>query len=99
MAANRGGRTELGDRPIYQDERATDFAAGRTIPAAPHGQGRRPQPSELSRRLRCCPVAISCAWIVVFSNPRNRKRRTPCHSFASAKSGSTQTFRLRIAVA
>ena len=30
---------------------------------------------------------------------RKRKRRRPCHSFASAKSGSTQTFRLRIALA
>jgi hypothetical protein len=35
--------------------------------------------------------------MIALSKPRNLSRRNPCHSFASAKSGSTQTFRFRIA--
>jgi hypothetical protein len=47
--------------------------------------------------LRFWPAAISNPWIFALSKPRKRSRRKPCHSFASANSGSTQTWRLRIA--
>jgi hypothetical protein len=77
---------------------------GNTSPAAPVGQGRRPQPDRLSSRFRFCPAAIMGAspaiskpCMFAFSNPRSLSRRKPCHSLASAKSGSTQTWRLRIA--
>jgi hypothetical protein len=71
--------------------------AGSTTPPAPLGNGRRPQPRQLSRRLRFCPAAISSASPLTFSNPRKRKRRSPCHAFASANNGSTHTWRLRLA--
>src|SRR5215207_3998821 len=67
----------------------------RTAPAAPLGNGRRPQPRQLNSRLRFWPAAIRSASPLTFSSPRSRKRRSPCQSLASAKRGSTHTFRLR----
>src|SRR5215207_8299920 len=40
---------------------------------------------------------MSNPWMFAIMRPRSRKRRSPCHSLASAKRGSTQTCRLRIA--
>jgi len=61
------------------------------------GNGRRPQPRFLSNRLRFCPAAITWASQLTRQSRRKRKRRMPCQSFASANSGSTQTFRFRMA--
>jgi hypothetical protein len=74
-------------------------SAGRRVSAAPLGNGRRPQPRQRSRRLRLCPAAISNASPLTLSRPRQRKRRSPCQAFASAKNGSTHPWRLRIALA
>lgn len=35
--------------------------------------------------------------MLTFARPRSRKRRKPCHALASAKRGSTQTWRFRLA--
>src|SRR5260221_12342938 len=61
------------------------------------GNGRRPHPRFLSRRLRFWPAAIRKASQLTRHSSRKRKRRTPCQSLASANKGSTQTFRLFIA--
>src|SRR5829696_6269698 len=61
--------------------------AGRTLPAAPLGNGRRPQPRRLNRRFRFWPAAISSASPFTLSSPRKRNRRSPCQSLASANSG------------
>ncbi len=66
--------------------------------AAPLGSGRRPQPRLASSRLRFCPEASSNAAQLTRHKRRSRNRRIPCHSLAWAKSGSTHTFRLRIAL-
>lgn len=66
---------------------------GSAPPAAPLGHGRRPQPDRLGNRLRFCPAAIKSASPLTLGSPRNRKRRSPCQSLASAKRGSTQTVR------
>ena len=68
-------------------------------PTAPFGHGRRPQPNLLNSHLRFCPAAISCASPLTLVSPRGRKRRGPCQALASANSGSTYTFHLRIALA
>jgi hypothetical protein len=65
--------------------------------AAPLGSGRRPQPCFASSRFRFCPAAISSASLFTRYSRRRRNRREPCHSLASANSGSTHTLRLRIA--
>ncbi len=61
------------------------------------GNGRHPQPRFLSNRLRFCPAAIRKASMLTRQSSRKRKRRIPCQSLASAKRGSTQTCRLRMA--
>ena len=65
--------------------------------AASDGNGCRPHPRFLSNRLRFCPAAITNASQLTFQRRLKRKRRIPCHSFASPNKGSTQTFRLRSA--
>ena len=60
------------------------------------GPGAAP-PVAAKKRFRFWPAAISSPWMFAFSKPRSRSRRKPCHSLASANSGSTQTCRLRIA--
>jgi len=65
---------------------------------ASDGNGRRPHPRFLSKRLRFCPAAITKASQLTLQSRLKRKRRMPCHSFASANKGSTHTFRLRRAL-
>src|SRR5712692_612717 len=63
--------------------------------AASAGQGRRPHPCFLSRRLRFCPAARMSALQLTRQRSRKRKHLIPCQSLPSAKSGSTHTLRLR----
>jgi hypothetical protein len=58
-----------------------------------------PHPVEARKRFRFWPAAIGSPSMVTLSSPRNLKRRSPCQSFASAKSGPARTCRLRIALA
>ena len=51
------------------------------------------------KRLRFWPAALRRPSMFTSSCPRNLKRRDPRQSFASAKSGSAQTCRLRITLA
>lgn len=53
------------------------------------------RPSEATSRLRFCPAAIRSASVFTFSKPLSLNLRMPWRSFASAKSGSTHTLRLR----
>ncbi len=69
------------------------FGLRPTIPTAPSGQGRRPQPVALSNRFRFCPAAMNSASMFTFARPRSRNCRSSCHCFASPKSGSIHTFR------
>src|SRR5258708_33745229 len=71
--------------------------AGGARATASAGNGRRPHPRFCNKRLRFCPVAVTRASQVTFWSRRKRKRRIPCHSLASANSGSTQTLRLFMA--
>ena len=61
------------------------------------GNGRRPQPRFLSRRLRFCPAAMTWASQLTRQSHRKRKRLMPCQSLASVNKGSTHTFRLFMA--
>src|SRR5258708_30021775 len=72
-------------------------AAKKKAPRASVGKGGRPHPRFLSNRLRFCPAAIRKASMLTRQSNRNRKRRMPCQSLASANSGSTHTFRFRMA--
>src|SRR5436309_3279646 len=72
-------------------------AAKKEAQRASTGNGRRPHPRFLSKRLRFCPAAIRKASMLTRQSSRKRKRRMPCQSLASANKGSTQTFRLFIA--
>ena len=42
-------------------------------------------------------AAINSPWMLAFAKSRTRSQRKPCHSVASAQSGSTQTMRCPIA--
>jgi hypothetical protein len=66
-------------------------------PAVPSGHGRRPHPFALNNRFKFCPAAMNSPSMFTFCSPRSLNCRIPCHCFASPKSGSIQTFRLRIA--
>src|SRR5437762_12496988 len=70
-------------------------AAKKEAQRASTGNGRRPHPRFLSKRLRF-PAAIRKASQLTRQSRRKRKRRRPCQSLASANKGSTQTFRLFI---
>src|SRR3989440_931422 len=72
-------------------------AAKKEAQRASTGNGRRPHPRFLSKRLRFCPAAIRRASQLTRQSNRKRKRRRPCQSLASANKGSTQTLRLFIA--
>src|SRR5215469_3908627 len=63
----------------------------------PMGTGVVPIPANYSKRLRFCPVAIPNASQLPLQSLLKRKRRMPCHSFASANKGSTHILRLRSA--
>src|SRR6266702_6980948 len=71
--------------------------AGVIAVTPPVGNGRRPQPRFCNKRLRFCPEAVTRASQLTRQSRRKRKRRIPCHSFASPKSGSTHTLRLFMA--
>ena len=83
-----GNRPETADGPHDSLRRAKRF---------PHGAGRRPQPVAARKRFTFWPAAINSPWVFTLSTRCNWTQRKPCHSFASANSGSTQTCRLRIA--
>src|SRR5438128_3025118 len=72
-------------------------AAKKEAQRASTGNGRRPHPRFLSKRLRFCPAAIRRASQLTRQSNRKRKRLSPCQSLASANNGSTQTQRLRYA--
>src|SRR5437868_4620883 len=72
-------------------------AAKKEAQRASTGNGRRPHPRFLSKRLRFCPAAIRKDSLLTSQSSRKRKRRRPCQSLASANSGSIHTFRLRMA--
>jgi hypothetical protein len=72
-------------------------SAGITTPIARPGHQRRPHPRQLSSRFRFCPVARTSASILTFSSILSRNRSMPCQALPSPNSGSTHTFRLRIA--
>ena len=63
----------------------------------PFGCGRHPAAPCFSSRFTFCPLATISASLFTFRNPRSRNRRSRCHNFASANSGSIHTFRFRIA--
>src|SRR2546421_2726416 len=72
-------------------------AAQKEAKRASTGNGRRPHPRFLSKRLRFCPAAIRNASQLTRQSRRKRNRRRPWQSLASANSGSTHTLRLRMA--
>ena len=55
---------------------------------APVGHGHRPQPHRLTHRFRFWSAAMTSVSPLTVSIRRNRKRRSPFQSFASAKRGS-----------
>src|SRR5205807_8489097 len=73
-------------------------AAKKEAQRASTGNGRRPHPRFLSKRLRFCPAAIRKASQLTRQSRRKRMHRKPCQSLASPDQGSTLTFILFIAL-